>query len=120
MMDRKDRRLYDRYLVYYQEDLMVSLKKLKDANTQVNLLTARVGHTKKYNFWLACVKMFINRVRVCLDWYEKWVHPDDVRTQLRTYLTLMTKYQTTTAAHWIQLQVKKQLEEVMGRMFWSH
>ena len=116
-MDRRDQMLWDGYLVYYQQDLMDGLRKLKQAHSNVELLSARIGCTKKFSYWLAAVKMFINRVRDCLDWYQKWIHPNEVKNQLKTYLALMERYQTTTAAHWIQLQVKNQLEDVLSRMF---
>ena len=118
-MDRRDLRLWDGYLCYYQDELHDTIKKMWEANHSVDLLNARIGQTKKFSYWLTAVKMFINRVRDSLNWYEKWVHPNEVKRQLKTYLTLMTKYQTTTSAHWIQLQVKGQLEEVLERMFWD-
>ena len=118
-MDRRDQTLWDAYLVYYQQELAYHLTKLKQARNQVDLLSARIGRTKKFSYWLAAVKMFINRVRICLDWYEEWISPNEVKKQLKTYLALMEKYQTTTAAHWIQIHVKSQLEDVLSGMFWK-
>ena len=118
-MDRRDQLLWDGYLVYYQQELKDDLTKLKNTSSQVDLLSARIGRTKKFSYWIAAVKMFINRVRICLDWYEKWIHPNEVKKQLKTYLALMERYQTTTAAHWIQIHVKSQLEDVLSTMFWK-
>ncbi|MCP4115827.1 MAG: hypothetical protein GY737_10555 [Desulfobacteraceae bacterium] len=119
-LDRKDGELYDAYLARYMMEIKRSLKVLKDANHKVTLLQARIGTTLKFSRWVACVRMFVNRVRICLDWYEKWIHPKEVHRQLRSYITLMTGYQTTTAAHWIQIQVKAMLEQVLDRMFWTY
>ena len=54
-MDRKDGELYDGYLAHHMKDIKRSLKKLKDANTKVTLLQARIGSTKKFSLWVACV-----------------------------------------------------------------
>ena len=98
---------------------MNSLMVLKQANNTVDLLSARIGRTRRYNYWLAAVKMS-NRVRVSLDRYEKWVHPDEINSQLKAYLALMTRHQTNTTALWIQLQVKDKLEDKLRKMFWGY
>ena len=118
--DLKDGKLFDKYMACYMKDTMQSLQGLKDANTKVNLLNSRIAHTKKYNLWLAAVRMFIKRIRVTLDLYEPWLHPDEVVKRLRIMLSQMTRYQTTTTAHWLQVEVKQMLEEALERLFWTN
>ena len=118
-MDRRDQELWEAYRTYYQKGHMNHLMILKQANNTVDLLSAHIGRTKRHNYWLAAVKMS-NKIRVCLDRYEKWVHPDEINSQLKAYLALMTRFQTKTTALWIQLQVKDRLEDKLRKMFWNY
>ena len=118
-MDRRDQELWEAYRNYYQKGHMNHLMILKQANNTVDLLSAHIGRTRRHNYWLAAVKMS-NKIRVCLDRYEKWVHPDEINSQLKAYLALMTRFQTKTTALWIQLQVKDKLEDKLRKMFWNY
>ena len=118
-MDRRDQELWEAYRTYYQKGHMNHLMILKQANNTVDLLSAHIGRTRRHNYWLAAVKMS-NKIRVCLDRYEKWVHPDEINSQLKAYLALMTRFQTKTTALWIQLQVKDRLEDKLRKMFWNY
>ena len=118
-MDHRDKELLDSYRIYYQQGLMSRLMELKQADNTVDLLSVRIGRTRKYNIWMAAVRMS-NRVRISLDRYEKWVHPDEINSQLKAYLALMTGGQTVTTALWIQVQAKDKLQGKLRRMFWNY
>ena len=69
-MDRRDKELWDAYSIYYKQGQMIDLMKLKQTNNTVDLLSARIGRTRKHNVWMAAVRMH-DRVRISLDRYEK-------------------------------------------------
>ena len=119
MMDRRDKELWSAYSIYYQQGLMSSLMKLKQTDHTVDLLSARIARTRRHNVWMAAVRMG-DRVRVSLDRYEKWVHPDEINSQLKAYLAIMTRRQTVTTAMWIQIQAKDKLQEKLRKMFWNY
>ena len=118
-LDRRDQELWEAYRTYYQKGHMKSLMILKQTNNTVDLLSAHIGRTRRFNYWLAAVKMS-NKVRVSLDRYERWLHPQEINSQLRAYLALMTRFQTKTTALWIKLQVKDKLEDKLRKMFWGY
>ena len=118
-MDRRDKDLWDAYSVYYKKGQMSDLMKLKQTDNTVDLLSARIGRTKRYNVWMAAVRMH-DRVRISLNRYEKWVHPDEISSQLKAYLTFMSRRQTVTTALWIQLQAEDKLHDKLRKMFWNY
>ena len=118
-LDQRDKDLWDAYSTYYKKGQMIDLMKLKQMDNSVDLLSVRIGRTKRHNTWMAAVRMH-DRVRISLSRYRKWEHPDEISSQLNTYLTFMSRRQTVTTALWIRLQAEDKLHDKLRQMFWNY
>ena len=113
--DRADDKLLAKYMTKYMKEIRVKRcqcqaepHKLPDCQDQ------EVQHVARS---LQNVHEADQGYPATLDLYEPWIHPDEVVKRLKIALSQM--YQTTTAMHWLQVEVKGMLEEAMERLFWT-
>ena len=118
-MDQRDKDLWDAYSIHYKKGHMIDLMKLKQTDNSVDLLSVRIGRTRRHSVWMAAVRMH-DRVRISLTRYQRWAHPDEISSQLNAYLTFMSRCQTVTTALWIRLQAEDKLHDKLSQMFWNY
>ena len=69
--------------------------------------------------WVAACRDFMKRIRITMQMSGPWVHQSEVVRRLKITLSQMANYQTTTQAHWLQIEVKQLLQETMEKLFWT-
>ena len=85
----------------------------------MDLIFARVKGTHKFTMWVAACRDFMKRIRITMQMSGPWVHQSEVVRRLKITLSQMANYQTTTQAHWLQIEVKQLLQETMEKLFWT-
>ena len=117
--DQADSKLFGKYISTYDQQIRQTLQRLKDASTKVDHIFTRVAGTHKFTMWVAACRDFMKRIRTTMDMSGPWVCSGEVVRRLKITLSQMTNYQTTTQAHWLQMEVKQLLQETMEKLFWT-
>ena len=117
--DQADSKLFGKYISTYDQQIRQTLQRLKDASTKVDHIFTRVAGTHKFTMWVAACRDFMKRIRTTMDMSGPWVRSAEVVRRLRITVSQMSNYQSTSQAHWLQLEVKQLLQQTMEELFWT-
>ena len=118
--DREDDKLLTNALFKDMRKCKATLQVLKDTAAKLAVMSSRMAKTKRFIMWRGAYYGFKREIKTILDLESvPWTHSDEVVRRLKYALAQMSKYQTSTAMHWLQLEIMEMLRDAMERLFWT-